>query len=62
MKNKFFTRKFVPAQGAEAPESLQVIERYGNSYGEKRVVGKGAAGEEVYSGKGYEVSTGFYVL
>jgi len=28
VKNKFFTRKFVPAQGAKAPESLQVTERY----------------------------------
>lgn len=27
-ENKFFTRKFVPAQGARAPESLQVTERH----------------------------------
>ena len=33
VKNKFFTRKFVPAQGTKVPESLQVLERQGGYYG-----------------------------
>mgnify|MGYP004521965375 CR=1 FL=1 len=31
-------------------------------YGEKRVVGKGTAGEEVFAGEGDKVSVGFHVL
>ena len=34
----------------------------GIRYGEERVVGKGAAGEKVIFGEGYEVPVGYYVL
>lgn len=29
VKNEFFTHKFVPAQGTDVPENLQVTERHG---------------------------------